>query len=293
MVDEARSTMFKPFPPPLHVILSNVFPSSISPKNTFSKGLQSTSPLVQHCTATALVKCLIKYDQILATFRDVIGRLEEVEGEGQWSQRLREVEREARRRVPEFQVIVSFTQNSGRGTPATVKEDKRPQEQQEPNETRTALLSEISHRLLWMYHRSFPALVAEARFDVGKLLPGSGLIQEDRGPVLSTDGKDSEDPDDEQEAMDASDEEGKVEDEDEDEDEEENEENNFMDVDMEEAENGEQEEDAAEQEVPHEKSQQLKLVNQLHVLRLLKESEQFVWSSKSGTSFVRSPRTEN
>jgi nucleolar pre-ribosomal-associated protein 1 len=81
--------------------------------------------------------------------------LEEDDDHGQWCKRWREVEREVRRRVPDFQVVVAFSQ--GRSVSG-------------PNQTKTALLAESAQRLLWMYHRCLPSLVAEARFDVGKLL---------------------------------------------------------------------------------------------------------------------------
>ncbi|KAF8622432.1 hypothetical protein AX15_007016 [Amanita polypyramis BW_CC] len=213
LLDDAKGT-YQPTPPPLQIVLENVLPS-VNTKLNFSKGLQSTSPLVQHCTALALIKCLMKYDQILQVFRDIATALEEDEEEGQWFKRVRDLEKEVRRRVPEFQVVVAFSQHvSVHGTSAPPHTQNAGQPVA-PNTTRTALLSESAQRLLWMYHRCLPALVAEARFDVGKLLQGFTKITSDE---------------EDEEVLDA--------------------------------------------------GKRLDRVRRLHVLRLLKESDQFAWTGK-------------
>lgn len=184
-----------------------------------SKGLQSTSPLVQHCTALALAKCLVKYANVIRAFHNVQCALEEDEEEGQWCKRRQEIEREIRRRVPEFQVIVGYSQHKlddGAGQVASSGQT---------NLTKTALISESAQRLLWLYHWCLPLLVAEARFDVGKLL------QTFLEPRLR------ETEHDLQEGMPS----GTI---------------------------------------------GLRTIRELHVLRLLKESNQFVWSGKSGTFSV-------
>ncbi|KAG1766782.1 ribosome 60S biogenesis N-terminal-domain-containing protein, partial [Suillus occidentalis] len=147
------NNIYQPDPPPLSAILESILPS-VSTKMHFSKGLQSMSHLVQHCTAIALARCLTKLSYVFRAFHDVESALEEDES-GQWTRRRREVEREARRRVPEFQVVVAFSQ---------MKVDAK--------EVKLALLGESAQRLLWLYHLCFPQMVAEARFDVGKLLQG-------------------------------------------------------------------------------------------------------------------------
>ncbi|KAG0699762.1 hypothetical protein DFH29DRAFT_990668 [Suillus ampliporus] len=147
------NSIYQPDPPPLSIILENILPS-VSTKAHFSKGLQATSHLVQHCTALALARCLTKLSCVFRALQDVESALEEDET-GQWTRRHREVEREARRRVPEFQVVVAFSQMKMDGA-----------------EVKLALLGESAQRLLWLYHLCFPQMVAEARFDVGKLLQG-------------------------------------------------------------------------------------------------------------------------
>ena len=82
----------------------------VGSKALFAKRLQASSAtIVQHCTALALVKCLRKLAEVVRVFRMVDIYLEEDEEAGQWRRRRSEVEREARRRVSEFRVIVAFS----------------------------------------------------------------------------------------------------------------------------------------------------------------------------------------
>ncbi|KAI0269360.1 ribosome 60S biogenesis N-terminal-domain-containing protein [Gloeopeniophorella convolvens] len=165
-----EGSLYQPTPPPLAAFLENVFPS-VNTKAHFSRGLMSTFPLVQHCTAQALAKCLTKYSEVLKVMQKAGNVLEEDEDCGQWKKRRSDLEREARRRVPDFQVIIALSQKVNDPTPPTTKEENA---QPVPvDEVRTAMLAESLTRLLWLYHLCFPLLVAEARFDVGKLLLNS------------------------------------------------------------------------------------------------------------------------
>lgn len=143
----------------------------------------------------------MKYERVLEWFKEVEGVLEGEDfavgpgviagvgesagGGGQWSRRRREVEREVRRRVPDFQVVVAMGQHAG-ATAAAVSTSTS-HNAAKPNETQAALLAESSTRLLWLYNRCLPSLVAEARFDVGKLLqhlvPSSTSMTNEEGEV--------------------------------------------------------------------------------------------------------------
>lgn len=144
--------------------MENILPS-VNIKIHLSRGLQSSSALVQHCTALALSKCLAKFGEVQKHFRKVQQALEEDPEDGLWSSRLREVEKEVAKRVPDFQVIVAFAHQKGGNAPVDPKAVQQP-----PNPIKIALLSESAQRLLWLYHQYLPQLVAEARFDVTKLL---------------------------------------------------------------------------------------------------------------------------
>ena len=211
-----RTSLYQPSPPPLSSIVENIVPTSHI-KTHLSRGLQAPSPLVQHASALALAKCLLKYERVVNAFREVERALEEDEEDGLWGRRRREVEREVRKRVPDFQVIVGFSQRLNEpGVSSTIKEGKEKQKEGAPNPTRMALLAESAHRLLWLYHRLLPSVVAEARFDAGKLLQAI--------------------------------------------------------------------EDMLSQSVTSNSTGGLDTLRQLHVLRLLQESEHFTWSGKSGVS---------
>ncbi|KAI0311527.1 ribosome 60S biogenesis N-terminal-domain-containing protein [Amylostereum chailletii] len=170
------------------------------------------TPFRRHQTL-ALAKCLEKYARVLEVLNRVETALQEDPEHGQWGRRRRDLEREMRRRVPEFQVIIALAQKAGETSVV-------PSETQEstPNPTRAALLAESSTRLLWLYHKCLPTLVAEARFDVGKLLqnlvdvPQSVQDDDQRNPLSG-----------------------------------------------------------------------LYVLRQLHILRLIQESDHFVWSGKTGS----------
>lgn len=98
------------------------------------------------------------------------------------------------------------------------------------------MLAESAQRLLWMYHRCLPSVVAEARFDVGKLLLNFSVRSSDEKVEMEK-----------EDGMEVEGEEGKDED----------------------------EEPGA--------AVRLHRVQQLHVLKILKESDQFVWAGKAGT----------
>lgn len=147
--------------------------------------------------------------------------LEESSENGLWRRRRAEVEVHVRRRVPEFQVIVALVQKYAPSRP--VGEMDSAKLLVEPSShaiTRNPMLAEVALRVMWLYHRSFPELVAETRFEVGKLLH---YVTSPLAETLTSSNKG------------------------------------------------------------------MNLLSQLHVLRLLKESDQFVWSSKSGAVCMVAP----
>ena len=156
-----NSPLYQPTPPSLSSMIENILPS-VQTKIHFSKGLLSSSGLVQHCTALALTKCLVKFQAVDAELRKVAFALEEDEEDGQWSKRRKELAREVRRRVPDFQVVVAFSHQKQPDVPGGSTLQSNP--------TKMALLAESAQRLLWLYYRSLPSMVAEARFELGKLL---------------------------------------------------------------------------------------------------------------------------
>jgi nucleolar pre-ribosomal-associated protein 1 len=163
-----NSSQYHLIPPPLATLLENVLPS-VGTKVHISKGLQSPSPMVQHACALALSRCLYKLDDVIKCFRAVEMANEETEETGRWTSRRRELELEARRRVPDFQVILAFVQQY--------------QKTADVNHAKVVLLAELGQRLLWLYHALLPALVSENRFDPSKLLQ---QFAEDAEPTSSS-----------------------------------------------------------------------------------------------------------
>ena len=159
---------YQPSPPPLWSIIENILPA-LNLKAHFTKALQSTSALVQHSAATALAKCLQKCESVVELFKRIEGVLGEDGFDGQWARRRHELEREVRKRVPDFQVIIAF---SGAHSMPPASEEKN------GAYTRSIMMAEIAQRLMWLYHRCCASLVAEARYDIGKSL--SSLVIDSR-----------------------------------------------------------------------------------------------------------------
>lgn len=173
-------TSYLPVPPPLNSIIENIIPSTFS-KEHLSKGLLSfKEPLVVHCTALALAKMLIKYEAVCDTFKSIEIALEESVESGQWYKRRLELEKQLRRRMPEFQVIVAMSQKfavtethaNKLPTDSSVEADSTAMDiDTAPGiDIQRSMLNETALRLMWLYHKLLPSLVAETRFDVGKLL---------------------------------------------------------------------------------------------------------------------------
>lgn len=178
-MDEVSKT-YRATPPLLQTMIDNILPAIYS-KASISKGLQPTSGrLVQHCTALVLIKCLQKFETVRQALSRARDALEEDAENGQWAKRQRELEGEMRKRVPEFQVIVALSQQKHTLTTT------------EPDTSNTlkqwALISEAALRLMWLYHQSLPPLVAEARFEAGKLLSAITTTNDDSSDSFDQDG---------------------------------------------------------------------------------------------------------
>ncbi|KAJ2930741.1 hypothetical protein H1R20_g6371, partial [Candolleomyces eurysporus] len=164
-------------------------------------GAGNTGNLVQHTTALVLIRCLEKMGRVREAMEGVSKALGEGaddlfvwgldEGanaddeeddlgpsyrkeskEGLWARRQKEVVKEVRKRVPEFQVVLAFcTAHLKTSTTTTTSADVQ-QEESEGEQIKKALLAECAMRLLWMYQKALPEVVEEARFDAGKVLVG-------------------------------------------------------------------------------------------------------------------------
>ncbi|PVF98589.1 hypothetical protein CPB86DRAFT_704949 [Serendipita vermifera] len=161
---------YKPIAPPLSTILDNIIPSQW-PKTFISKGLQNNSSLVQRNTALCLAQVLEKYAIALEHLKLAEKTLEEEADSGNWASRRRELEREMRKRVPNFEVIVAFLQQKI----SSAEWGTDPHSEPADRALRNAMVTESALRVMWLYHRSLPDIPTEARYDVGKLLDSAVL----------------------------------------------------------------------------------------------------------------------
>ncbi|KAJ2932530.1 hypothetical protein H1R20_g4543, partial [Candolleomyces eurysporus] len=160
-------------------------------------GAGNTGNLVQHTTALVLIRCLEKMGRVREAMEGVSKALGEgaddlfVWGlddganaddlgpsyrkeskEGLWARRQKEVVKEVRKRVPEFQVVLAFCTAHLKTSTTTATSADVQQEESEGEQIKKALMAECAMRLLWMYQKALPEVVEEARFDVGKVLVG-------------------------------------------------------------------------------------------------------------------------
>ena len=125
-----------------------------------------------------LARVLEKFERVRQALRKVETALLEDPGVGQWHLRIGELEKEVKRRVPNFEVIVAFSQQKSGVAWA-------PEHSKEYG-ARRGMISEIGLKLMSLYHQSLPSIPAEARYDIGKLLFSPA------GQQLIADGGDAE-----------------------------------------------------------------------------------------------------
>ncbi|KAL7418746.1 hypothetical protein Q5752_006429 [Cryptotrichosporon argae] len=163
-------------PPAVATVIESILPSPLT-KAHIMKGLQHTDGLVQHLTALSLARCLQKLSICQALIREIEDDLagEPGSSDNPWSTFQRELELEARRRVPEVPVIVEFAQKAAQSAPAEVDTAEERAQQ-----SRLVMLTEVALRLFGFYHKTLPSLANEARFDVGKLLVSASSANAER-----------------------------------------------------------------------------------------------------------------
>ncbi len=162
-------------PPASQTVIEAVLPSLLG-KNHLSRGLQHSSPLVQHLTALALAGALQKFIAVRQLIRQLAVQASSREGisvndnvDDSWMQLVHDLDLEARKRVPDVAVVIAFAQKSAasQALQASVEEGDV------DAKARAELLTEVALRLFGLYHHALPALAMEVRFDVGKLLVSS------------------------------------------------------------------------------------------------------------------------
>lgn len=172
-------------PPAVSSVLENILPPTLN-KIWYSKALQHESPLVSFLASIFLLASLQKAARVLEAIADSSIRLEEGKG-GRWAGlgvRLRE---HLRTILPDPQIVVALMQKTAivAPTPAVVKSSKSKKvvdpkkleakalaaklEAEADQLAGRHLRTNVALRLLWLYHRVSPALIATLRFDFARL----------------------------------------------------------------------------------------------------------------------------
>lgn len=164
-------------PPAVSTIIESILPSPMH-KNHLTRGLQHADALVRHMTAVTLARGLQK----LQIVQNLLGEIEaemaaepSSSQEGSWSRIRRELEFEARRRVPDVIVVITFAQQSAQLAPAEAES-----EEEKALLAKSTMLTESALRLFGLYYRTLPSLAGEAKFDVGRLLVSSSSAKAEK-----------------------------------------------------------------------------------------------------------------
>ncbi|GAA5853151.1 hypothetical protein JCM8547_000217 [Rhodosporidiobolus lusitaniae] len=173
-----------PAPPSLSSILDAILPPPTSSSLTrawYTKALTHDTPLVSFLSSLFLLAILQKAAKVLEALAETSRRLEEGEG-GRWAGLARRVREEVKGRVPDPAIVVGVMSRTaqaaaGLGGENKEKEGKKGQGQGKkgdiepvPAGAEGALLrTNVALRLLFLYHRVCPALIASLKFDFTKL----------------------------------------------------------------------------------------------------------------------------
>ncbi|CEQ40970.1 SPOSA6832_02649, partial [Sporobolomyces salmonicolor] len=183
----SSSTMTTTFAPPsVTSILDTILPPSPPSSSTlnrawYTKSLSHETPLVSFLSSIFLLAILQKAAKALEAMAETSSALEEGEN-GRWVLAARRVREELRARVPDPTIVVALmtkTAAAAAGIPAAAKKEKAKKAEAEVETTKpptttadqsAALLrTNIALRLLFLYHRVAPSLIATLKFDFARL----------------------------------------------------------------------------------------------------------------------------
>ncbi|ORY47184.1 ribosome 60S biogenesis N-terminal-domain-containing protein [Leucosporidium creatinivorum] len=168
-------------PPTLTALLDNVLPPSLN-KTWYSKALQHENGLVSFLSSIFILAVMQKAAKILETIAETSSKLEEVAGSGRWASLAARMREHLRTVLPDPQIVVALMQKTAVAAPPPaassksksksskkVKEVEPAAETKEEDEASRHLRTNVALRLLWLYHRVVPSLIATLRFDFAKL----------------------------------------------------------------------------------------------------------------------------
>ncbi|CAD6972911.1 unnamed protein product [Tilletia controversa] len=192
-VHEDGTITYRAQPPPLSSILASLLPAPLLSRPVLMRACFHTDRLVRHQAVSLLAVILDRVGQfntacmraseaigedVGALHRTVLDdKLETgskaVGGGGgggcAWAGRCRDVQREARKVLPDLDSFVQAVQSLSQQQQATVSAangDKT----EKPRSNADSLLLEVNLRVLWLYFVAVPHATFDSTFDVGKLL---------------------------------------------------------------------------------------------------------------------------
>ncbi|TYJ56309.1 hypothetical protein B9479_003000 [Cryptococcus floricola] len=167
---------FRPEPPQISTVIESIVPSPLT-RAHLMKGLQHTEGIVQYTTAVTLSRALSKLSQVLQLFSTIETELfgAHPSPANAWARGKRELEMEARKRIPELSVIIAFAQKSATMAPAEPETDE-----ELALATKSTMLTESALRIFSLCNRALPSMSSELKFDVGRLLVSSSSTKQEK-----------------------------------------------------------------------------------------------------------------
>lgn len=175
-------------PPALSSILDTILPPSTSSslnRAWYTKSLTHETPLVSFLSSLFLLSILQKAAKVLEALAETSRVLEEGEG-GRWASQARKVREELRNRLPDPSIVVGLMtktaaaaataasvaaeQGKKGGDPPAASAAAPSTKKKDDGMAEGALLrTNVALRLLFLYHRVAPSLIATLKFDFAKL----------------------------------------------------------------------------------------------------------------------------
>ncbi|BGP34984.1 hypothetical protein JCM10296v2_006808 [Rhodotorula toruloides] len=165
-------------PPAVSTILDTILPPSTSStlnRAWYTKSITHETPLVSFLSSLFLLSILQKAAKVLEVMAETSRVLEEGEG-GRWAAQARKVRDELRNRLPDPSIVVGLmTKTAAAAASAAAGKERQGEvtattKKKDDGMAEGALLrTNVALRLLFLYHRVAPSLIATLKFDFAKL----------------------------------------------------------------------------------------------------------------------------
>ncbi|GAA5837662.1 hypothetical protein JCM3766R1_000547 [Sporobolomyces carnicolor] len=173
-------------PPSVQSILDTILPPSPPSSQTltrtwYTKALTHANPLVSFLSSIFLLSILQKASKVLEAMMKISQTLEEDGSKGgRWVESMRRIREEIKNKVPDVSLIVGLMSRTAAAAAATSsvapvkskdkgKDSVKTADATKANESAALLRTNIALRLLYLYHRVVPSLIATLKFDFTKL----------------------------------------------------------------------------------------------------------------------------